>query len=714
MPGSKFSKHKALVAASSFALMAAAASVARAQDSEATALEEIAVYGAKDVTRLLDSSASVGVVTADQIESGQIRSFRDAFRQLGNVMDADWSDAGFLIRGVNSEGFVPGGSPLATMYVDGIQQGVNATRRGARGLWDVEQVEVYRGPQSTLSGRAALAGAIYIKTKDPTFEPGAAISGTVGNRGLAGTALMLNAPIVKDQVAVRFAGEFQRRKSDINYPTYKQFDRYDDLREDEYMNFRTKVLITPDALPDTKALLTYAYAADRPWTRDIAGPALGFDLGDDRGDFNDPTFAEVRRNKVHNLGAEITHDFSDALKLTSISTANLSDQDRPSVNQGTAGEFNGTAGWMKQNYWTQEVRLNYAKDQWSWVAGVYGSYEKDRAAFDRTSFFSRTDIGRSRITTKNLAAFGEATYEFIPTWKVTAGGRVDKTWQENSQLTQRTLIPSGVVSSFRAYTGKTDDLNFVPKISLSKALTEKQTVGVTFSQGFRTGGTGLNLSTTEIYAYKPEKADNYELFYKGAFLDDRLKINANVFYTKYRNQQIETINPLDGLDTEVVNAGSSESYGFEFEPSFQVTKEFSAFMSVGYVHTKFLSFDEDATFAAYEGRAFPEAPKWTVALGGKYAFDNGFHIGGDVKFTSSYLARFGSFDPIDKLKSRAIANLQAGYKWDRFEATLFVENLFNKRYYTYRDRADFGAGAQDTANTLGERRLVGVNLKATF
>ena len=714
MPSSHSSKRWALAAVSGLALTLAATSSLRAQDAEATSLEEITVYGAKDVTRLLDSSASVGVVTADQIESGQIRSFRDAFRQLGNVMDADWSDAGFLIRGVNSEGFVPGGSPLATMYIDGIQQGVNSTRRGARGLWDVEQVEVYRGPQSTLSGRAAMAGAIYVKTKDPTFEPGAAISGTVGNLGLAGTALMLNAPIVKDQIAVRLSGEFQRRKNDIEYPSYKSFDRYNDLREDEYMNIRTKVLITPDAAPNTRALLTYAYAADRPWTRDIGGPALGFDINDDRGDFNDPTFAEVRRNKVHNAGAEITHDFSDALKLTSISTMNLSDQDRPSVNQGTAGEINGTAGWMKQDYWTQEVRLNYALDRWSWVAGVYGSYEKDRAEFDRTSFSFRNDIGRSKVTTKNIAAFGEATYEFIPTWKLTAGGRVDKTWQENDQFSRRIQPLGGPITNLTAYRGKTDDLNFVPKISLSKALTEKQTVGVTFSQGFRTGGTGLNLSTGNVYSFDPEKANSYELFYKGAFLDDRLKINANVFYTKYRKQQLETTNPLDGLDSEVVNAGSSESYGFEFEPSFQVTKQFSAFASVGYVRTKFLSFDDDAVFANYEGRAFPEAPKWTVALGGKYAFDNGFHIGGDVKFTSSYLARFGSFDPIDSIKSRAIANLQAGYKWDRFEATLFVENLFDKRYYTYRDRADFGAGPQDTANTLGESRLVGVNLKATF
>ncbi|WGF87870.1 TonB-dependent receptor [Marinivivus vitaminiproducens] len=710
---------RALGTASLVALSTAIVSEAGAQQDATSPvlLDELTIYGARDTNTLRDTSSSVGVVTSEQIEAGEVRSFRDAFRYLGNVMDADWSDAGFVIRGVNSEGFVPGGAPLATMYIDGIQQSVNSARRGARGLWDVEQVEVYRGPQSTLSGRAAQAGAVYIKTKDPTFVPEGAISGTGGTDGLAGGAMMLNLPVVEDQVAVRLAGEYEKRDSDINYPTYEDFDRYDDYSKDEYTNLRAKVLVMPNALPDTQALLTYSFARDRPWTRDIGGQLLGFDLRDDRGDFNDPTFAEVRENKVHNGGIEITHDISDSLRFTSMTSMNLSRLDRPSINEGTPGEDNGLDGWQKQAYWTQEMRLNYERARWSWVSGVYGSYERDRGRFERTLGFGTPDSSNTRseskIVTKNLAAFGEVTYEFVPTWRFTVGGRIDQTWQDNDQYIRQAATPGGPALSETDFSADTDETNFVPKIGIAKDLTPTQTVGFTYSRGFRTGGSGLNFTTGETYSYDPETSDNYEIFYKGSFLGDRLRVNSNIFYTKFDDQQVETANPLDALDSEIQNAGSSESYGFEFEPSFAVTSRFSTFLSVGYVHTEFDDFN-DATFGDYSGESFPEAPEWTVAMGGRYDFDSGFYVGGDVKYTSSYLARFGNGDPIDRIDSRTITNMQAGYQWRNFEATLFVENLFDHRYYTYRDRVDLGFGARDTAATLGESRLIGLTLTASF
>ena len=343
------------------------------------------------------------------------------------MLDADWNDAGFIIRGVNSEGFVPGGAPLASVYIDGVQQTVYGARRGARGLWDVEQMEVYRGPQSTLSGRAALAGAIYIKTKDPTFEREAAASLTVGNQERVGTALMFNTPLVDDQLAFRFAGEFARSVTDINYPLYEPFDRYDDFTTDSFYNLRGKLLFQPSEMPETRALLSYSFAHDAPTLDDIAGPGLGFNFDERRGDFNDPVFSEARSTDVHNVGLEITHDLSDALRLTSMTGFTHSFLDRPSINEGTPGETNVLFGDRTDLLGTQELRLNYEGDAWKWVAGLYGSYEELDSQFDRTSFDFRNDISRSTQETTNVAAFGEITYEFVPTWKATVGGRIDYT-----------------------------------------------------------------------------------------------------------------------------------------------------------------------------------------------------------------------------------------------------------------------------------------------
>ncbi len=668
-------------------------------------LEGVTIYGAKDANSLKDTSSSVGVVTQQAIRDNMLRTFRDAFRRLANVMDADWTDAGFLIRGVNSEGFVPGGAPLASVYIDGVQQTVYGARRGARGLWDVEQVEAYRGPQSTLSGRAALAGAIYIKTKDPTFERSAEMSGTIGNNDLMNTAFMVNMPVIQDQLAVRFAGEFERFSSDLNYDTYDGFDRYDDLTNAQYYNLRGKALWTPAEMPGTRALFSYSFAHDRPTIDDIAGPGLGFDFDERRGDFNDPVFMEVRTSDVHNVGLEVTHEISDALRFTSLTGFTHTFLDRPSVNQGTAGELNVLAGDRTDILGTQEFRLNYEVERLSWIAGIYGSYENVDSAYDRTSFSYRNDISRSSVETANAAVFGEVTYEFVPTWKATLGGRVDYTKLDQTEFFSRQQPLGGATRVITDYASNTDDLNFVPKIGISKDFGENQTAGFVFSQGFRTGGGGFDRSAGATYTYDPEWATNYELFYKGSLLDDRLTLNANVFYTDFSNQQVEMrTDPLDTLSNRIVNAASAHSYGFELEPSFAVTEQFTAFASVGYVHSRFDEFN-DVNLGDLTGLPFPEAPEWSVGVGGTYNFLNGVYLGADAKYTSSYLARFGT-PPQDEIDSRVILNLQAGYRTESWELNAFAENLLDEEYFVYNDN--------DIAATLGKRRTFGVNVKARF
>lgn len=688
------------------------AAAQQAEQEKVVQLEPLIIYGAKDANTLNDTSASVGVTTAEDIENFQIRTFRDAFRRLANVMDADWNDAGFVIRGVSSEGFVPGGAPVASLYVDGILQTTDGTRRGARGLWDVEQVEVYRGPQSTQSGRAAMAGAIYIKTKDPTFEKEAEISGTVGTNNLVGTAFMVNMPLVDNQLAIRMSGSFERSKSDLDFPTYEQFNRYEDLTTDLNYNIRGKILFQPSEMPETRALLSYSFTHDAPVTHDI-GSGPGFKLDDDRGDFNIPAFTEQRSTRVHNVGLEVTHEFSDKLRLTSLTGLTNSYTERPSVNQGTPGQgpgpFNVVDGDQDDLLFTQEVRLNYEGDKVTWVGGLYGSYQNYETTFDRT-FNSVNDYNLMWRETTNLAAFGEFTYEFVPSWKITAGGRLDYADQHADHLNTRTTLAKRIVE----YSTDIEEFNFVPKIGISKDFGEFHTAGLTYSQGFRAGGYGLRLAPAnsplppEPYYYDPEKASSYELFYKGRFLDERLTLNANAFYTEYTDQQVEfRLDPNDPFSRVITNAASSRAYGFEIEPNFQVTDQFSAFASIGYTNTQFKDF-KHFQYGDVSGEPFPEAPEWTVGVGGHYIFENGFYVGADAKYTSSYFARFGT-PPRDEIDARVIVNAQAGYKSEKWEINAFVENLLDERYYTFLDHV----GANDFA-TLGAGRTFGLNVKAKF
>lgn len=672
---------------------------------DTTFLDVITIFGSRTSNTLRDTSASVGVVGARAIEESQVRDFRDAFRRLGNVADAAWADSGFVIRGVNSEGLVPGGAPLASLYIDGVPQTTFGTRRGASGLWDVEQVEVYRGPQSTLSGRAAMAGAIYLKTKDPVFDKEAELSGTIGTDGLVGTAFMVNTPLADEQIALRISGAFERSKNDINYPTFESYDRYDEFVHATYYNLRGKILFEPSEMPDTRALLSYSFAHNDPYVRDIGGPGLGFDWSEERGDFDDPAFIEYRPTDTHNVGLEVTHDISDTLRFTSMSSFSHADASRYSANYGTPGETNDYHGHYKDLLVSQELRLNYDGDRLSWVGGVYGSYEYNTNEYERTLWDLRYQRQSNRDKTYNIAAFGEATYEFVPTWKVTLGGRIDYTSQDISRYLERTQPLTGPTNIMTDYTSDLSELNLVPKIGFSKDLGDAHTIGVTYSEGFRTGGSAYDSFNDTVYNYDPETASTYEIFYKGSFLDDRLTLNANVFYSEYENQQIRVrLDPADFSTQRIINAGSSEAWGFEIEPSFRVNDQFETFLSVGYAHTEFREFN-DTTYGDLTGLPFPEAPEWTVGFGGRYSFLNGFYVGADAKYTSRQLSRLGNL-PNDYLGSRWIVNAQAGYKADNWEINAFAENLLDEDYLTFIDN--------DIAATLGERRRFGLNVKAKF
>lgn len=673
--------------------------------------ETIIVYGARETATLGNVASSVGVVTGKDIEDGQIRNTQESFRRLGNVMDSAFTNSGFVIRGISSEGFTPAGAPTGSLYVDGVLQTRYGARFGARNLWDTEQVEVYRGPQSTLSGRAATAGAIYIKTKDPSFESEAELSGMIGNRDLRGGALMVNMPLVDDQLSIRVAGVYQTQRTDVTYPNYASYNNLDDFRTDLSGTIRAKILLSPSAMPDTRAVLSYSYSDDRPNERLIFENS-DFTLSDRRGDGYSlfgtrfDTYAEYREIKVHNVGLEITHDFSDALRLTSQTGYTHGTTTRRSVDAGEPGNPDGMRGTVADQMVSQELRLNYEGSRWRWVAGVFGSHQKfdSKLSLVSTPYFTSLDEIFIRET-GNIALFGEVTYEFLPSWHLTIGGRLDYLEEETTEVSDSILFGAPQLFGNR---NKFDETNAVPRIGISKDIASGHRAGFTYSQGFRTGGFYLDRDTGANVNYGPEAARNYELFYKGQMLGGRLTLGANLFFTEYNDQQVE-IAPDSSRPgyTITVNAAFSRSWGFEIEPTFRISDNLSLFASLGYLNTKFKEFNT-AAFGDMSGEQFPDAPELSVAFGGRYAFLNGLFVGGDAKYTTDYTARFGEGMP-DKIDSRIIVNAQAGFTRGNWEIAAFAENLFNHKYLTFTDR-----DAASVYGQAGPRRTFGVNLKAKF
>lgn len=682
-------------------------------DVEFFDLGEIVLYGDRTTDALEDSNASVGIVDAEALDSPNYQTLTDTYRRLGNVTGPNSGADGFKIRGVNSEGLVPGaggGGPVASLYIDGIQQTVEGTRQGARGLFDTEQVEVFRGPQSTLTGRNALAGAIYVRTKDPEFENSGRVQLTYGedNRQQVGLAY---GGALSDTVAFRISGEWFNKDSDLNFPTYEGFPRLSDLDTDQYYQVRGKLLWLPTGSDDTRVLFTVSRAFDGPSQNLIASDIPGSDgtFDERRSDVSstNPEFQEVRETDVDNVGLEVTHDLSEALRFTSFTGWTNSDTDRGSINLGTPGATFFTSGFFDVELFTQEFRLNFDDGRTRWVAGVYAATEESHSV--RQSVFpigtfvidSANDINGEQ---NNLALFGEVAYEFAPKWSVIAGGRVDYFESESKGTTTFNGAVTLVDRSFSA-------TEFLPKLGVAYDISDTQRLSLIYQQGYRPGGSSVRPDTSEVVEFDAETTDNIELGYRGTLMDGRMIVSANLFYQEWQGQQLErAIVPGNPLTNVIENAGESESYGGELEISYVPNNSIRLFSSLGLLHTEFTDFVLDEGTPGeidFTGFDFPNAPQTTLSVGIDWQNPQGWFAGGVVQYVGSQLSRLEGTDT-QRLDSYITVDAQAGYMWDNgARLTLYANNLFDEEYFTF-------LTTDETLAALGPRREIGVRFDRVF
>uniref|UniRef100_UPI003B51A0B8 TonB-dependent receptor n=1 Tax=Roseovarius indicus TaxID=540747 RepID=UPI003B51A0B8 len=699
------------------------ATSALAQDGLGYDLGTLVLYGERSTDDPGRSNASVAVAEAEELDSPTIESWEDSFRRMANVNRGDFNESGFVIRGINSEGLTPGGlgAPLASFYIDGVQQTVEGTRRGFRGTFDVEQVEVYRGPQSTLQGRSALAGAIYLRTVDPTFEKSMKVQLTYGedNRRQVGIAYGNK---LSDNLAFRVSGEWSSKDTDLNYPSYQRFVRWDDYKTDDYYNVRGKLLWLPTGEDTTKVLLSYSHSFESPTDDNIAGinwsstsPGYGAERGDVWGTIRPdvvagiplppaftefPVFQDVRETTVDNFGVEITHEFSNALTLTAMTGWSRSVTDRHSINEGTPGEFMVTDGEFEQEILSQEIRLNFDNGPLRWVAGAYFSQEEQEAFRNQTilSF----DASRNSASITNIAGFGEVSYEFAPGWRGIVGARVDYIDQEQRAFfASNGVVTTNTVNSF-------DDTVVLPKVGIEYSFSDTQRFALTYQEGYRPGGSGIQSNNGALFTYDAERAKNYELSWRGQFLQDSLTVGANLFFQDWDNQQVEVYATAgDPTSAFVANAGRSESYGAEIEIAYEPTARLEVYGSVGLLETEFKNFTVGGI--NYSGLPFPGAPESNVAVGFRWGAETGWFANGNVNYMGRSMSRIeqGVARPLT-MDDYTTVDVSFGYGFDSgARVTAYATNLLDEEYFLYESSPGGLA-------TLGDRREIGLRLDYTF
>ena len=715
---------------------------ALAQDSD-PAIEEgearldvIVVQGTKFEQSLMETPDSVSVVTAEEIEREPLADLYDIVERIPNVTAA-FGEQGFAIRGVDQRGVGGGGSGLTiTTYVDDAPLGNQTTFFGPTGSWDVQQIEVFRGPQSTNFGRNALAGAIYIRTRDPEFDYDFRARAEIAEEETYQISAAGGGAIIDDRLAFRLSGDY--RESD-GFITNTFLGEPADATE--LSNIRGKLLFTPTE--DIRIVTTTTYAEN------FAGEDV-INIGE-----TDTFGRDVSYNIPGREGTEtflnavnLEWDISDTWSFQSITTYQSTDYFRLEDFDTSPGD-ESTVGLDRKGTdeaFSQELRLKYLGDRLNMLFGLY--YVDTEDTFDDLFTINGTAVDdrlgllpiplfvdRDALSTteaENYAVFVDGSYDITDKLSVLFGARYDVEESQNSAVANTQFIPSldvlaqlvppalaPLLAQLADFEGESSSSTssefdaFLPKVGLQYAVADHTNIAFVVQQGYRAGGSELSVLDGEVIDFDPEFLTNYEFSTRTTLLDGDLTVNTNFFYGDWQDQQVpEPIVLEDGSTsnlTRTVNAGESTLMGFEVDAQYAVDPTLDLYGSLGYVETEFTDFE--TTQFDYTDNSFAFAPEWSLNVGFDKTHEFGIFYGVDVNYRDD---AFADNENEDVVEAYTLVNARLGYEFnENYRVTLYARNLFDEEYYTFLNR-DFDNNGNFLSGTsrIGDPRVVGLRLEA--
>ncbi|MCJ8320611.1 MAG: TonB-dependent receptor [Colwellia sp.] len=638
-----------------------------AQDSDnkenLDGIETIIVTGQKIDRSLQETATSVAVITAKQIEEQQLYDFYDVIESTVNVTGDFGSE--FTIRGINSFNVSGGGNSfLTSVYLDGAPLPERLIQQGGFSTWDASQVEFLRGPQSTLQGRNALAGAVVVNTNEPTYEWQGKGRLVIGEYGQQEAAIAFGGTLVEDQIAFRFSGE-KRNFDGFNENITR--NENSDFNNNEF--YRLKVLFEPSFIENFSAVLS---ASHHEIDTGVFWTDGGFVEGIERGiehritTFDAPTF-EYNNTDIYNL--DINYELTDVWSLRAISTYSDAEWGYEWDGDATAAPDAILLNNRVDRTFSQELRFTFEYEN---LTGIVGAYYSDLESNQVVSgqrnltlaslgvatllvapaeygglglpsayadvimglyadvdpvLLGQNDTQYSKVS--NQALFADLTYTLTEQISIFAGLRWDHESQEHSSdslysIDNAHLLPDPTNAALDPVTAQVvgglnallfqqainasgakpladnDFTEILPKVGASYHWTEDLTTSFTYQKGYRSGGVGTNTGQGYSYTYDPEYTDNYELSLRSVWLDGQLVANANLYYLDWQDQQISVQLSENDFDTITENAGSSVVKGFELELFYFPTNNLTITGGIGQANTEFKEFIVDTGSEQYD------------------------------------------------------------------------------------------------------------------
>ncbi|KGF80011.1 hypothetical protein IA69_20520 [Massilia sp. JS1662] len=714
-------------AAALLVLSGGAAGAAHAQDTGAASgavaapegnIEKVVVTARRREETLQDVPVSVTAFSADQLSKQAVPDVVALATALPNTTlkasRATNSTLTAFIRGVGQADPLAGFESGVGIYLDDVYL---ARPQGAvADIYDVERIEVLRGPQGTLYGRNTIGGAVKYVTRKLAPQTDVRLRGTLGNYQERDAVITASTP-VNDQL--RVGGTVARFKHG-GYGT-NLFDGSPNYDKDlKAARLSAEWTPTPDLFIRLAGDITQDDSHPKNGHRLIVGRTSGAPILSNVYDSNAEMLTALGHKqsvRQHGVAATVEWNVSPELTFKSI-TAQRQDKSWAPIDFDSLPVIDMEVPALYTNrQFSQEFNLTYTGPK---IQGVAGVYYIDANAYNKFDTILAGAVPTSTFTsgsidTKAWAAYADGSYNLTDALQLSLGGRYTVDKREADIYRQIYLGNKGTPEMgnpgallFRTDTDlrglEREDKKFTPRIALSWKATPTQNVYASYSKGFKGGGfdprtnvVGTKISQAQARAgYKPETIGTYELGLKSSFNGGRITTNTALFYSDYKDVQIPGSVAIDtngdGKDDSfagiTTNAGKAKIKGFEFEAVAHLTKEFSLSGMYSYIDAKYNEYIVAGVNVA-DQRHFQNTPRNSANLRATYEVPMplaGYNGRLSLIGSASYRGQTYQFETPSVIDQDAYKLYDASIVWTRADgkirAGIHGKNLSDVHYKT--------------------------------
>jgi len=676
-------------------------------------VEEVIVQGDWRETKLIEEDSSVLVLSSKETELVPIKHFENLSYLIPNLNFAasDSRARHFQIRGIGERsGYERTPNSAVGFLIDDIDY---SGQGGIATTFDVDQIEVHRGPQGSRIGSNAMAGLIYITTKEPTEEFEGVSEITTGTYGTINAGLAFGGPTQTDDLTYRIV---LRKDYSDGFRKNLYSGKSNTSKKDE-STFRLKTNWKIDEKSTFKFLITQIHLDDPAdiWTIDGSLNTLSDRPGMDS-------------QKTSAYGIKFFHEADDFVfqSLTSITDTDVvlsydADWGNPSTHSPYIYDYFSETFRFRETF-SQEFRFLSniadfdAKKRSEWVLGMHffeskeKNLKKDDGVYgdpsDPYSPYISESSSSSKFAVENFSIYGNLNYLINESTKISMGLR----WEDSE---------SKYSDSFNESFNPTDKISG-GKVSVNKILNEESNIFFSIAKGYNQGGFNLNLgldqnSTNRNLYYDPEFLTNYEIGVNSKIRKISMNLSAVIFHSDRKDQQVLISTQVDINDPNTFtfltqNAAEGVNDGIELELDFQLSKNLDLFINFGLLKTEIKRWKSRPEI---EGRAQAHAPEKSYAIGLNWYPSETSNLSLDVVGKSSF---YYSDSHNNKSESYFLTNINYSYFVRQWTFSIWGRNIFDE-YYSTRGFY-FGNEAPNFIDTLYERhgdpRHLGVTVRYDF